>query len=155
MSATSAFDIRLVFGLTEQVQSLEDQNGEHEEMDTENGESFLVEHENPEPDESDIGQRENEVDSRENGFTGGEIIPAITTLPFEIVHDRFDVHGDPERLKTIGEEKRVLIGIGLREHGGEAIAALEFLQGVDGFHERRLERASDLSLLELLEDVDP
>ncbi|PON38232.1 hypothetical protein TorRG33x02_345730 [Trema orientale] len=115
MSTTSALNIRLVLRLTKQIQRLKNHNSQHKEMDSENGESFLVQHVNPKAGENEIRQREKEVNPREHSFTGGEVVPDVAP-PVEIVHRRSYIHGDLRPRIAIGEEERVLIRIRLVVH---------------------------------------
>ena len=56
VSATGALDVRFVFGFTEKIQSFENQNREHEEMDAEHGQSLLVQNGDPKSGEEEIAQ---------------------------------------------------------------------------------------------------
>lgn len=156
MRRTSALDVRLVLRLAEQVQSFKDDDGEHEEMDAENGESFLVEDVDPKACESEIDQGEEEVNPRQNGFSSGEIV-ATLALAVEVVHGGSNVHGDLELWDTVGEEEDELIGVGLGEDGAEAllVAVFEVSEGVYLLDQVGIEGALDLSILQLLEDVEP
>lgn len=154
---TSPLDIRLVLRFAEQVQSFKDEDGEHEEMDTENGEPFLVEDVNPKAAKSEVHQREEEVNPRQKSFSSGEIV-ATLALAVEIVHGGSDVHGDLELWNTVGKEEDELIGVGLRKDSAEALLSgvvFEATEGVDLLDHVGIEGALDLSILQLLEHVEP
>ena len=153
--ASGALDVRLVLGFADEVQSLEDEHGEHEEVDSEHGQSLLVEHGDPDSGEDEVDQREDEVNPREHGLPGGEIVPA-TALPVEIVHRRGHVHRDREpTLETVREQEGVLIGVVFLENGVKLLRGFERVEGVDRLDEVGEEGAGDLAVLELLAHVHP
>lgn len=102
-------------------------------------------------------QKEEEVNPRQDGFAGGEVITDVV-LPIEIVHRRPDIHRDLHSLDAIREEERVLIGVGLVVHGINPLLPSGFTERAEGedlLHHVRFERALDLAILKLLKDMDP
>lgn len=160
VGASGPLDVRLVLGFAGQVHSLENHHREHEEMDSENGESFLVEDEDPNPGEREVNEREEEENPREDGFTGGEVITYVA-LAIEIVHHWSDGHGDLQAWNAVREEKRVLIRVGLRVDRSSRSAVrvrralFDRSEGKDFLDEVWRESAVDLALLDLLNDLVP
>jgi len=155
VGAAGAFDVGFVLGLAQEIQGLQDDDGEHEVMDAERGQSLLVEHADPESGEGEIDEREKEIDLGKDGSAGGEVVAAVA-LAVEIVHGGFNVHGDFELLwVAVGEDEVVLIGVGFVVVGVEGVFAVEGIEGVDGLDEIRLKGAANLTIFQLLEDVEP
>ena len=153
--APGALDVRLILGLTQQIQSLQDHNSQHKVVDSESGQALPVENGDPESSEGEIEKGEEEINPREDSPASGEII-ASAGLAVEVVHGGSDVHGDLELLRVaVGEDEVVLVGVGLGVEGVEGVLAVEGVEGVDGLDEIGLEGAADLAVLKLLEHVEP
>ena len=126
-------------------------------MDSKNSRSLLVQDIDPKGGHNEIDEGEQEVNPRKNCFTSREIIAAVGSASFQIVHRGADVHGDLELREAIGEDESVLIGGGLGvgeiEGGGGGVG--ELIEGEDALDGVGLEDAIDLRIVDLLEDVRP
>lgn len=155
MGTSSSLDVGFVFGLTQEIQSFHDDDGKHKEMDMENSQPLLVQDENPETSKGEIDQREEEINPREDSSAGRQVI-AGTALPVEVVHNGSNVHGDFDLLLlAVGKDKVILIGVVLDEIMVEGIGAIKRIEGIDRLNEIGTEGAANLTVLELLHDMEP
>lgn len=162
----SALDVWLVLGLGEQVDRLEHEHGEHEVVDPEHGGALAQEYGDPAGGERGVGDAEEAEDGRERGGPRGEV-GALAGGRVDVVHGGADVHGDLEPpAEAVGEDERVLPWLGDGEGGGEGWWAgdldaggvgwrPEAVEGVGELDEVGLERAGDVEILQLAEDVHP
>lgn len=124
-------------------------------MDTVDSQPLLIQNIYPNTGQTEIGEREEEVNPGKNGPTGGEIIAAVG-FAVEVVHGGSDGHGDLEVGEAVGEDEGVLVGVVVEVEGVEAVGVVsEGVEGVDGLEEVGSEGAGDLAVLDLLEDVEP
>lgn len=155
MGTPSSLDIGFIFGLAQEIQSLQDEDGEHKEVDAESGQSLLVEDVNPETSKTKIGQREEEINPGEDSSAGRQVI-ADEALSVKVVHSRSNVHRNFKLLLiAVGEDKIVLIGVLLDVFRVEGIGVIERIKGVNRLDKIGLKNAGNLAVFELLKDVEP
>lgn len=155
VGAACALDVGFVLGLTQEIQSLQDDDGKHEVMDAECGQSLLVEHADPESSQSEIHQRQQEIDLGKDGSPSRKVIAGVAPS-VQIVHGRFNIHAHFQLLRVaVGEHQVVLIGVVFFVLDVERVFAVQRIKGVYGLHEIRLKGAPNLTILQLLEDMEP
>lgn len=155
VGAAGALDVGFVLGLTQEIQGLQDDHGKHEVMDAECGQSLLVEHADPKSSKGEIHKRQHEIDLGKDGSAGREVIAGVARS-VQIVHGGFNVHADFELLRVaVGEDQVVLIGVGFGVVGVERVFAVERIEGVYVLDEIGLKGAANLTILQLLEDMEP
>uniref|UniRef100_A0A0A0L126 Uncharacterized protein n=1 Tax=Cucumis sativus TaxID=3659 RepID=A0A0A0L126_CUCSA len=154
MGAPSTLNIRFILSFTEKIQSLQDHNSKHKEMNTINRQSLFVKNVNPNNSKREINQRENEVNPRKDGFPSRKIITA-SVFAFKIVHSGLNIHRNLDLLKTISKNESVLISISLGIKNTESVLFLEGIEGVNGFDKVRLKSARDITFFQLLDHMKP